>query len=96
MVIPPAEARVVTPTDLNVDSAVTPLRISTAAFISTLEEKVAIPATEILSPIWTCYAIPIPPLITKAPFVGAVESVVFENVAIPVIFKDDESIVSVI
>ena len=69
VVIPPAEARVVIPTDLNVEFAVNPLRISTAAFISTLDVNVDNPATDISPPILTALPIPIPPSITKAPFV---------------------------
>ena len=83
LVIPPAEARVVIPTELNVvfalnvEFTVSPFNISTAAFISTLDVNVDNPATDMFPPILTALPIPIPPSITKAPFVGAVESVVF-------------------
>ena len=80
---------------LNVEFTVRPFNISTAALISKLEAKVETPATVIPSPIFTRFAIPNPPLMTKAPLVGAEELVVFKNVVIPVIFRDDESIVSV-
>ena len=93
--IPPADANVVTPTDSKVEFAVTPFNMSTAAFISKSDAKVETPATVSPSPMFTCFATPSPPLTTKAPFAGAVEFVVLENVAIPVITKVDESIVSV-
>ena len=70
VVIPPAEARVVIPTDLNVEFAVTPFYMSTAALISKLEENVETPATFRFPPIFTALPIPIPPSTTKAPLVG--------------------------
>ena len=44
VVIPPAEASVVTPTDLNVEFTVNPFKISTAALISRSDANVDIPA----------------------------------------------------
>ena len=61
--------------------------MSTAALISKSEANVETPATDTFPPIFTALPIPIPPSITRAPFVGNEESVVFENVTIPVILR---------
>ena len=95
VVIPPEDAKVVIPTDLNVSLTSKPFKISTAALTSRFDAKVETPATVRPSPIFTFFPIPIPPLTIRAPFAVVVEFSVLENVTIPAIFKVDESIESV-
>ena len=73
VVIPPDDAKVVIPTDLNEPFTSKPFRMSTAALISRFDAKVETPATVIPSPIFTFFATPIPPLTIKAPFADVVE-----------------------
>ena len=80
VVIPPEDAKVVIPTDLNVSLTSKPFKISTAALTSRFDAKVETPATVRPSPIFTFFPIPIPPLTIRAPFAVVVEFSVLENV----------------